>query len=149
MSDKSCLERVEAEYASTMEDIRTLWNLYLEDPEAYDDDLGRFDEYGLGWDFVEPHTFRDQPDGYFRWQISWGGPSHEFRFDTQTIHDPYPGVAFWFLDWFDGAHVNVRGEDLKLLHEIWDSQRELLEEPDPGEWEYETPDYEDDEEDEE
>ena len=31
----------------------------------------------LSFDYVAPHTFNDQPEGYWRWQFSWGGPSDE------------------------------------------------------------------------
>ena len=34
---------------------------------------------GLGFDYVEPHTFTDQLEGYWRWQFSWGGPSDALR----------------------------------------------------------------------
>ena len=44
------------------------------------DDIGTFWEYGLALDYVAPGTFKDQKQGYFRYQISVGGPSEEFRF---------------------------------------------------------------------
>lgn len=47
-----------------------------------------FDEYALSFDYVEPDTFDDQDRGYFRYQISYGGPSEEVRFlwmKTKTL----------------------------------------------------------------
>ena len=60
----------------------------------------------LSWDYVEPYTFDDQREGYYRLQLSWGGPSDEFRIYTdmnKTIHD----IEYWYLDWGDGACINV------------------------------------------
>lgn len=67
------------------------------------DDLGSFHEYGLCFDYVAPHTFNDQAEGYFRYQISYGGPSEEYRFYTSGPAFDVHRVEFWFLDWFDGA----------------------------------------------
>ena len=78
MSDK-CANRVDKELESRMEDLTTLWNLYCEDPDASDEDLGNMYEYGLAFDYVAPGTFDNQDEGYFRYQLSWGGPSDEFR----------------------------------------------------------------------
>lgn len=81
------------------------------DPECYDgedqeimdrfDDLGSFHEYGLCFDFVEPDFDADEPtEGYFRYQLSWGGPSTEIRF--------YPDhTEFVYLDWFVGVGFDV------------------------------------------
>ena len=55
-------------------------------------------EYGLHFDFVEADTFEDQPDAYWRWQLSWGGPSDEFRFYKDDHR-----IEYRFHDWFDGA----------------------------------------------
>ena len=60
----------------------------------------------LPGDYVEPYTFDDQREGYYRLQLSWGGPSDEFRIYTdmnKTIHE----IEYWYLDWFDGACINV------------------------------------------
>jgi len=72
-----------------------------------------FWEYGLGFDYVAPGTFNDQPRGYFRYQLSWGGPSEEVRYYVDEQFKPYR-VEFWFLDWFDGAH-----RDLQSDYGIW------------------------------
>lgn len=106
---KTCAERIEENYNSRIETIRRLWTLSQQDPEAYDD----LCEYGLSFDYVEPNTFKDQPFGFWRWQLSYGGPSDEFRL--------YGGgrVEYVFLDWFDGAKKELEGEDLEMLQEIF------------------------------
>ena len=63
--------------------------------------------YFLGWDFVEPFTFgEDQKAGYWRLQISWGGPSSEYRIYVDS-EKAIRKIEYWYLDWFDGANVDV------------------------------------------
>ena len=59
----------------------------------------KFHEYGLSFDYVEADTFDNQPKGYHRFQISWGGPSDELRFYSLDR------VEYWYMDWFDGAYI--------------------------------------------
>lgn len=70
----------------------------------------RFYDYGLEFSYVTADTYDDQDSGYFRFLISWGGPSEEIRFFT----DPALSLVraeFWFLDWYDGARVDVTNDD--------------------------------------
>ena len=79
--------------------VKHMWKgrkMDLEDPE-YE---------ALGFDYVEPHTFNDQPEGYWRWQFSWGGPSDELR-GYVNEHGELHRLEYWYLDWGDGAHVLV------------------------------------------
>ena len=82
-----------------------------------------FYEYGLAFDYVAPETFSDQERGYFRYQISYGGPSEEFRFYVD-----YGGelscVEFVYLDWFDGAGRQLTGEDLEVLQAVFELFKE-------------------------
>ena len=104
----SCIDKVEKVFESRMEEIRILWN--AEDNET--EELGSLNDYGLSIDFVEPGTFTGQKRGYYRYQLSWGGPSDEFR----IYNDDH--VEFWYLDWFDGASVRVTGEDASIIRWI-------------------------------
>jgi len=108
---KTCEQRIDESLASRIEDIRRLF----EEPEDAKtlEELGSLDEYGLSFDYVEPETFEDQPDGYWRWQLSWGGPADEFRF-----HDGDHRIEFRFHDWGDGAGRWLGGESRKLIAEI-------------------------------
>ncbi len=79
--------------------------------------------YGLSFDYVEPDTFQDQPEGYWRYQISWGGPSEEVRFFAcpdgrggWSLHR----AEFWFLDWFDGASRRLHGDQLETARAMFD-----------------------------
>jgi phosphate transport system substrate-binding protein len=78
-----------------MSDLRKLWRAgYGVEVK----DIGRLEEYGLCVDRVAADTFGTHP-GYWRYQISWGGPAEEFRYYDLDGG----GVEFWFLDWGDGA----------------------------------------------
>ena len=120
---KKCKDRVREHYQGRIEDLTKLWNLYKKDPDGYDDELGNWNEYGLGFDYVSPGTFSGQRRGYWRYQLSWGGPSDEFRFyadeNLKLTH-----IEYWFMDWFDGAKINVTREEFDLLSEIWGDLKE-------------------------
>jgi hypothetical protein len=111
-----CESGIEKEFESRIHDFRTLMD--ADSNGAEDAELGRLDDYGLCFDYVAPGTFDDQREGYFRYQISWRGPSDEFRFFVNsdlTCHR----VECWFLDWFDGAHRVCRGESETVILPLW------------------------------
>jgi len=87
--DPSCSDRVDYMWHKRQEDLKN--------PE-YE---------ALGFDYVEPHTFNDQPEGYWRWQFSWGGPSDELR-GYVNEHKELHRLEYWYLDWGDGAFVQVK-----------------------------------------
>ena len=72
-------------------------------------------ELGLSFDYVEPNTFNDQKEGFWRWQLSWGGPSDEFRIFVNEDNKIYK-IEYWYLDWFDGASIIVK--DSLIYHII-------------------------------
>jgi len=120
---ESCKDKVQGELQDRIQDIKKLWKLYQKDPEANDEELGNFNEYGLGFDYVAKGTFTDQKRGYFRYQLSWGGPSDEFRFYVDETLDPVE-IEYWFLDWFDGASIELQGSNYDLLAEIFNDFKE-------------------------
>ena len=64
---------------------------------------------GLCFDYVDPNTFTDQKEGYWRWQLSWGGPGDEFRIyinPDKSVHR----IEYWYMDWYDGAKVTLDPE---------------------------------------
>lgn len=98
------------ELASGDETIET----YLSEAIAYADDPTDWDElrddiqvtlcdYALCFDRVPSGTFDGQTEGYYRYQISWGGPSEEIRFYEHK-------TEYWFLDWFCGECRVVTNE---------------------------------------
>ena len=74
----------------------------------------------LGFDYVEPHTWDNQPEGYWRWQFSWGGPSDELR-GYVNEHRELHRLEYWYLDWGDGAHVQVAQDAA-----AWQQMQEMI-----------------------
>ena len=120
----TCRERVNEELRKSISDLRKLWKLYCKGNERGDPDLGTFEDYGLSFDYVAAGTFEDQPHGYFRYQLSWGGPSDEFRFFVDQDFTPYK-IEYWFLNWFDGAKKILHGRDEELMTEIFEWFKEI------------------------
>jgi len=73
--------------------------------------LGSFYDYGLSFSYTAPGTFADQHEGYFCFQLSWGGPSDEVRF-YYDMGAKYPyRIEYVFMDWGTGAGYDVTDED--------------------------------------
>ena len=108
--DPSCSELVAQQWEDRQEDLK--------DPE-YE---------ALGFDYVEPHTFNDQLEGYWRWQFSWGGPSDELRAYVNE-HDEIHRLEYWYLDWGDGAHVQVAQDA-----DAWTQMQEMIMSTAPGQY---------------
>jgi len=72
----------------------------------------RFHGYGLCFDYVDGDA-----EHFFRYQLSWGGPSTEIRFFANYDLSLYR-IEFWYLDWFDGACVNITSDETAQL--VWD-----------------------------
>src|ERR1043165_8222992 len=74
---RDCASRIGAELRARIEDLTRLWRAYGEGREEEGETLS---DYGLSFDYLPAGPFREQTVAYFRWQLSWGGPSDEFRF---------------------------------------------------------------------
>jgi len=120
-----CKDRVQKHLKSRIEDLETLFHLYQEGNEEGHPELGTFHEYGLCFDYVPAKTFTDQEEGFFRYQISYGGPQEEFRFITDNPNNSQPTIEFWLLDWFDGAKIELTGEEYNFMLEIWEFFQEI------------------------
>jgi hypothetical protein len=99
---------------SRQDDISRYMN--ADDPwETIDPDgdyLPPFSEYGLCFDAVE----NDETEAieYFRFQISYGGPSEEYRFHPNGL------IEFVYLDWFTGAGFDVSStEEAQWLFQVY------------------------------
>ena len=103
--EAKCKDRIHAQYKSVKEDITNM---------SYEE----LNEYGISHDYVRAGTFPNQKASYKRWQLSWGGPSDEFRlYDNGQIE-------YWFMDWFDGACKEVTEEE---IIQIVEQQLEMVE----------------------
>ena len=83
-----------------------------------------FYEYGLSFDYVASGTFNDQDEPYWRYQLSWGGPSDEIRFyasvdNFETCHATVHRAEYVFMDWFDGAERTLCGTDRDIAEQAW------------------------------
>ena len=115
---KSCKDRINEELRDRIKDLRKLWNAYCQGEEEVED-LGNLWDYGLCFDYIAPHTFKNQSQGYFRYQLSWGGPADEFRFYVNPDLTPYK-IEYWLLDWFDAASKELKGAEYELLKNIYE-----------------------------
>lgn len=123
----TCKDRLPEHYRGRMKDLRKLIKLDRSGSEESDPEIGTLNEYGLCFDYVPAGTFKNRR-GYWRYQLSYGGPSDEFRFYAdetgERAHTPeaysLDKVEYWFLDWFDGAHRTLRrGRDFDFLAELF------------------------------
>ena len=126
----TCSDRIAQSWASRSNDLKEFQNSDdLENSEGCH--LG---EYGLSFDFVAPDTFDDQPFGYWRYQISYGGPTEEIRFitgydeDARDFEDYFKKdmitkVEYAFLDWFDIATQELEDEDKDLAMWVYEMHR--------------------------
>lgn len=115
--NESCEKRVKESFEGRMDDIRRLFKVENGEikgkrAEKITEEIGNLSEYGLCLDFVEAGTFKEQREDYIRYQISYGGPSEEFRIFKNGE------IEFWLLDWFDGASVPVTGEDADIIKSV-------------------------------
>lgn len=104
--EKTCKDLVRPHFEGRIADIAAMLKNEHEGKDEGDDAHGPLSEYGLCFDYVLANTFNNQPEGYWRYQISYGGPSDEFRFygDPEgRVHR----VEYWHMDWYDGASVTV------------------------------------------
>jgi hypothetical protein len=126
MTRKKCSEIVNQEYLNTVNDYQLVddyFNLDDEDKSKHEkhEDLQSYDslfdyvnQSALSFDFVAVDTFENQDRGYWRLQMSWGGPSDEFRIYVNT-ENVIEYIDYHYLDWFDGASVRVRHD---IIHNI-------------------------------
>ena len=78
-------------------------------------------DYPLCFDHVEADFFANDRgehthEGYSRYQMSYGGPQDEIRFYNDNT------VTYAFLDWGDGAEIDITDEAitkrLKILYNV-------------------------------
>ena len=124
MPQPRCSERIDDHCNDRMDDLAKLWAMHCEDPEAYDDDLGNLNEYGLCFDYVDfadcGEITGNGIEGFWRYQISTGGPGEEIRFFSSHATAKPHKIEFWLLDWADGAKRILQGPQLETAQALWD-----------------------------
>ena len=108
MENKKCKDLVQKNYESRIKDLKELFE--ADDQET--EELVSLNNYELDISLIEAGTFEGQRAEYICYQLSWGGPSDEFRIYKNG------DVEYWFMDWGDGAKVDVYGPEADLVKEI-------------------------------
>ena len=71
----------------------------------YEDLFDYANQSALSWDYVEEEG--EENPAYYRLQLSWGGPSDEFRIYTIGDTLEIDVIDYHYMDWFDGASIPV------------------------------------------
>ena len=103
-----------------------------EDSNIADQAYNEFYEYGLSFEYVPPFRFENQRAGFWCWQISWGGPSEEFRVyvdeDERIVE-----IDFVYLNWGEGhtipilKNANTANMAVNYCESIFDAINQLME----------------------
>lgn len=111
------IEEEKAEKSLSDEDNFNELSTYLQDDirEQYQE---RFYEYGLSFDYVE--LDKDTERDYFRYQLSYGGPSDEIRFYDNGA------IEYVYLDWFCGVGFDVTNDRVFKQVRDWFKELDML-----------------------
>jgi hypothetical protein len=143
VKDKKCSDLVKQKYQDTLKDYQDAFNYFEidenkrpqnDDYESYDNFFDYVNQSGLSFDFVEAGTFEGQNCGYWRFQMSWGGPSDEFRIYTDYAKN-INYIEYWYMDWFDGASIKINDD---VIYNLCESFLECSEDPEPHQYEKEV-----------
>ena len=110
----TCKDKVKDSFQNLLDE----WIFDVPDDSLYD----YVNQTALSWDFVEANSFKETKTrlsvklskskayhmeaGYYRLQLSYGGPSTEFRVYTDKDLN-IDRIESWYLAWFDVAFVVV------------------------------------------
>jgi hypothetical protein len=130
MSELTCKQRINGELKERIKELTILWNAYTdrngqartEDGNVIGGDMGgaHIYEFGLSFNYTQPEG---RKRGYFRYQLSWGGPSDEFRFYASGSGYKWrvDRVEYVFMNWWDGSKRTLSGKRLDLLEDIFEN----------------------------
>ena len=96
-----CKDLVQSSWESQEEDYKN-----FKDEGDYESLYDYVNQTALSFDKVHINSKENIDRSYYRLQISWGGPSTEFRAFLNADHD-IDYIEYWYLDWFDGASINI------------------------------------------
>ena len=99
-----CEDKIEQHLRDRIEDIKVALAGHFE--EGIEDLI----------DWLHSVSLSYEEDTHYRawnWALSWGGPSDGFRFFEDGA------IEYYFMDWFDGATRELRGEQLEVLRELY------------------------------
>ncbi len=116
---ETCAERVGRHMEGRLEDLRLLAGKDQNEYHIWEEDEAELCDYGLCFEYVPADRHCKRLEGYYRWLISYGGPSDEFRFFVDAGGSMHK-VEYWYMDWFDGAKVILSGSDLEFMRDLWE-----------------------------
>ena len=96
-----CKDLVQSSWESQEEDYKN-----FKDEGDYESLYDYVNQTALSFDKVHKNSKENIDRSYYRLQLSWGGPSTEFRAFLNADHD-IDYIEYWYLDWFDGASINI------------------------------------------
>jgi hypothetical protein len=100
MKHESCEQRIKQELRQRIADFRQAL------AGKFGDFIDWINEYALAYD-------KDTKTGAKRLELSYGGPQDYFEFF------PDGTIKYYFLDWFDGASVELHGRDYEVMSKVW------------------------------
>ena len=124
MQERKCKDRIDDHFKRTVDNYQKAKDFFdtpkdqrttNDEFDGYEDFFDYVNESGLSFDYVTPYTFKEQGTPYYRFQMSWGGPSDEFNIYTDSSKH-IKKIEYWFKDWWDGASLDCT--DNKLVNEI-------------------------------
>ena len=96
-----CKDLVQASWESQEKDYKN-----FKDEGDFESLYDYANETALSFEKVHKNSKENIDRSYYRLQLSWGGPSTEFRAYLNADHD-IDYIEYWYLDWFDGACINI------------------------------------------
>ena len=123
--DKTCADLVQPNFEERMRVLRDLWA--MEDPDSeHEEHETNIYEFGLSFDYQPAADVRR---GYWTYQLSTGGPGDEFRIYemchkvvgelVDEYHVSVDRIEYWFFDWFDGASIELIGDDFEWFKDFF------------------------------
>ena len=117
MSKLTCKELVSERLQSRVESIKEMLETFYEkanydNKKDIDNALQTINEWGLSFDWVEE---TEDSDGFYRYQISWGGPSDEFQC---VLEDDHIYIEYVYKDWWDYANKLLTHDDYNTVLEF-------------------------------
>ena len=119
----SCADIIPYAMENRLNEMQEMWDVYCGWEKPTDEITeDSFHKYGLSFEYVDEG---DDDNNYFRYQISYGGPSEEIRFYCYKNHFGqwvFSEAEFVYMDWtwFDGASEMITGNHLALMKELFD-----------------------------
>lgn len=92
MKQIKCKDLIQSEFNKTIRNLKD------------EIDKSLFSEFALSYDYVD---YEGDGKGFIQYQLSWGGPSDEFRIYLNKNYEP-DHIEYWYMDWYDSAKIDLK-----------------------------------------